>query len=78
MKIQGSRHRDQRVVLAVHPFTTSSFTKDANEFVRMIDTKIVLIDGETLARLMIDHDVGVSAVRSYDLKRIDCDYFSED
>ena len=70
--LQG--HRARKGVF----LTTSSFTKDANEFVRMIDSKIVLIDGETLARLMIDHNVGVSAVRSYDLKRIDSDYFSED
>lgn len=70
--LQG--HRARKGVF----ITTSSFTKDANEFVRMIDSKIVLIDGETLATLMIDHNVGVSAVRSYDLKRIDSDYFSED
>jgi restriction system protein len=70
--LQG--HRARKGVF----LTTSSFTKDANEFVRMIDSKIVLIDGETLATLMIDHNVGVSAVRSYDLKRIDSDYFSED
>ncbi|MGH7265561.1 MAG: restriction endonuclease [Candidatus Rokuibacteriota bacterium] len=70
--LQG--HRARRGVF----ITTSSFTKDAQEFVRMIDSKIVLIDGQTLAGLMIDHNVGVSAVRSYDLKRIDSDYFSEE
>jgi len=35
----------------------------------------VLIDGETLARLMIEYDVGVSKVKSYDVKKIDTDYF---
>jgi restriction system protein len=70
--LQG--HRARKGVF----ITTSSFTKDANEFVRVIDSKIVLIDGETLARLMIDHSVGVSAVRTYDLKRIDSDYFTEE
>jgi restriction system protein len=35
----------------------------------------VLIDGETLARLMIEYNVGVSKVKSYDVKKIDTDYF---
>ena len=38
---------------------------------------MVLIDGETLANLMIDHGVGVSLQRSYEVKRVDSDYFSE-
>jgi hypothetical protein len=39
--------------------------------------KVVLIDGETLANLMIDHSVGVSLQRSYAVKLVDSDYFSE-
>jgi restriction system protein len=39
--------------------------------------KVVLIDSETLAKLMIDHGVGVSLQRSYEVKRVDSDYFSE-
>jgi restriction system protein len=38
---------------------------------------VVLIDGETLDNLMIDHSVGVSLQRSYEVKRVDSDYFSE-
>jgi restriction system protein len=38
---------------------------------------VVLIDRDTLANLMIDHSVGVSLQRSYEVKRVDCDYFSE-
>lgn len=57
--------------------TTSSFTKEAEEFARSIDTKIILIDGERLAGLMFDHSVGVSSYGSYELKRIDTDYFEE-
>jgi restriction system protein len=57
--------------------TTSSFTKDAEEYVSRIDNKIVLIDGESLAQLMIDHSVGVTTVASYDIKRVDLDYFTE-
>ena len=58
--------------------TTSHFSKDATEYVKMIEKKIVLIDGEMLAQLMIDHNLGVSTTTSYEIKRIDIDYFEED
>jgi restriction system protein len=58
--------------------TTSAFTKDAREYAEKIESKIVLIDGETLAQLMIDHNIGVSSVASYILKKMDNDYFIED
>ncbi|RYE43397.1 MAG: restriction endonuclease [Sphingobacteriales bacterium] len=57
--------------------TTSSFTKDALEYVPKNETKIVLIDGDQLAQYMIDHNLGVSKVNSYEVKRIDSDYFEE-
>jgi restriction system protein len=43
-----------------------------------IDSKIILIDGPTLAHHMVDFKVGVSAVRSYDLLKVDSDYFTEE
>ncbi len=58
--------------------TTSTFTKEAKEYAEKIESKIVLIDGDTLAQLMIDHDIGVSSMVSYSVKRIDNDYFSEE
>jgi len=58
--------------------TTSSFSKDAIEYADKIESKIVLIDGETLAQLMIDHDIGVSNYMTYTLKKVDNDYFSEE
>ena len=58
--------------------TTSDFSSDAEDYVSRIDAKVVLIDGETLAQLMIDHNVGVSTVSSYDIKKVDSDYFSEE
>ena len=58
--------------------TTSAFSKDALEYVKRIERTIVLIDGEALAQLMIDHDVGVSTLESYVLKRVDLDFFIED
>lgn len=58
--------------------TTSDFTKEAVEFVRNIDTKVVLINGTLLASLMIDHNVGVSLAMNYEIKKIDSDYFLEE
>jgi restriction system protein len=58
--------------------TTSTFSKDAIEYTPKNETKIVLIDGEQLAQLMIDHGIGVSTVISYEIKRIDNDYFEEE
>jgi restriction system protein len=58
--------------------TTSSFSAEAVEFASRIDSKIVLIDGAALAKHMIDHNVGVSVSRSYEIKKIDSDYFSEE
>jgi len=57
--------------------TTSRFTDDAKQYVLNIDVKVVLVDGNRLAHLMIDHNVGVSTVARYELKKIDSDYFSE-
>ncbi len=58
--------------------TTAGFTKDAREFAERLQSKrIVLIDGELLAELMIRFDVGVREVRSLQIKRIDLDYFEE-
>lgn len=61
--------------------TTSAFSKRAKEYVSAIDsrdTKIILIDGHQLAQFMIQHNVGVSVVKSYEIKRVDSDYFAEE
>jgi len=58
--------------------TTSKFTSEAQDYVSRIGSKIVLINGEQLAQLMIDHNVGVSVSTTYEIKRIDSDYFSEE
>jgi restriction system protein len=57
--------------------TTSTFTKDARDYTPRNETKIVLIDGEELAQLMIDYNLGVSLQRTYEIKRLDGDYFEE-
>jgi restriction endonuclease Mrr len=58
--------------------TTSRFTDSAKNAVKEnAGLKIVLIDGHQLAQLMIDHDVGVSIEKTYEIKRVDSDYFAE-
>jgi restriction system protein len=57
--------------------TTSTFTGEALRSVAEYSARIVLIDGQTLAELMIDHDVGVSITTAYHLKRLDSDFFDE-
>ena len=69
--LQGQRARKGVFI------TTSNFTRDAKEYVDTIDSKIVLIDGNQLAQFMIDHNVGVSIERTYEIKRVDSDYFAE-
>jgi restriction system protein len=43
-----------------------------------VESKVILIDGAALASFMIEHGVGVAPVASYELKRVDSDYFAEE
>lgn len=67
--LQGQRARKGVFI------TTSSFTREAQVYAAAIQTTIVLVDGAQLAELMIDHGVGVTSVKKYEIKRIDSDYF---
>jgi restriction system protein len=58
--------------------TTSRYTNEAREYQPRNETKIVLIDGEQLAGLMIDHNLAVSTVNTFEIKRIDNDYFGDE
>lgn len=58
--------------------TTSHFTREATDYAAQMDTKIVLIDGEKLSQLMIDYNLGVSVQNTYEIKKIDSDYFEEE
>jgi restriction system protein len=55
--------------------TTSDFNQNAVEYAGMLSQKVILIDGKRLADLMIEYQIGVSAIRTITLKRIDSDYF---
>lgn len=69
--LQGQRARKGIMI------TTSTFSKEANDYSSRIENKIVLIDGEQLAQLMIDHGLGVSPVAVFEVKKMDSDYFTE-
>jgi restriction system protein len=69
-----AEHRAKKGVF----ITTSSFTKEALASATKHDARIVLIDGEKLATLMIDHGLGVTLAASYDVKRVDSDYFVDE
>ena len=58
--------------------TTSAFTREAIEFAANIEAKVVLIDGDRLAELMIKHNVGCTPHQTFVVKRIDSDYFTEE
>ncbi len=58
--------------------TTSSFTKEAVEYAKNTTVKVVLVDGDRLANLMIENCLGVSTTQTYEIKKVDTDYFEED
>ena len=70
--LQGQRARKGVFI------TSSTFSADAMRYAASIQTTIVLLDGATLAELMIDHGVGVATTKRIDIKRVDSDYFAEE
>ena len=55
--------------------TTSAFSSEAREYAASVSPRVILVDGEQLADLMIDHGVGVAVEHAYEVNRIDLDYF---
>lgn len=58
-------------------FTASSFSDQARQYASNVETKVVLIDGQKLADLMIEYGVGVSTKSTYEVKSIDTDFFAD-
>jgi restriction system protein len=58
--------------------TTSRFSADARNYADRVSSRIVLLDGNDLTRLMLRHNVGVEVAETYEIKRIDEDYFAEE
>jgi restriction system protein len=55
--------------------TTSQFTREAKEYAQHLETKLILIDGQQLAELMVEYNIGVVANGCYEVKKLDLDYF---
>lgn len=66
-------HRTRKGVF----ITTTSYSREAREYVQNLEAKVALIDGTTLAKYMIEFDMGVSLVETYAVKRLDSDFFDE-
>ena len=59
--------------------TTSSFTREAIEYAKkQLQVKLILVDGSMLTKLMIEYNLGVSVENTYEIKRIDMDYFDDE
>lgn len=58
--------------------TTSGFSREALEYAEGVSPRVILVDGQELAQLMIEHGVGVTVNRKYEIKRLDLDYFAMD
>jgi len=58
--------------------TTGRFAEPARSYVQGLTAKVILVDGEQLARYMIDYNVGVTLRASYEVKKLDLDYFLEE
>jgi restriction system protein len=55
--------------------SSSTFSADAQQYADTVSPRVILVDGPTLAGLMVDHDVGVAPSTAYVLKKMDEDYF---
>ncbi len=72
-KFFGALH-GQRATKGVF-ITTSNFSREATQYADGVTPRVILVDGKELAQLMIEHGVGVTASRAYELKRVDLYYF---
>ncbi|MGC1272946.1 MAG: restriction endonuclease [Planctomycetaceae bacterium] len=70
--LQGQRARKGIFI------TTSSFTKDASDYAKVIDSRLILMDGDELTNLMIDYGIGVADIATYTIRRLDSDYFTQE
>lgn len=57
--------------------TTSDYSREARSYVKTLPKSIVLVNGEELAKYMIEYNVGVTVKKAYEVKRIDIDYFED-
>jgi restriction system protein len=58
--------------------TTGTFSNEAFKYAENLDTKIILIDGHYLTELLFEYNLGVSISKTYEIKKVDSDYFIEE
>jgi restriction system protein len=75
-KFVGALH-GQRAKKGVF-ITTGNFSNDATNYVKNIDPRVILIDGDKLVNYMIDFNLGTTTATTYEIKKVDSDYFTED
>jgi len=69
--LQGQRARKGIFI------TTSKFSKESIEYVSKIEQRVVLLDGNQLGEYMLDHNIGVTIDKVYEIKKMNFDYFEE-
>lgn len=57
--------------------TTCNFSNDAKEYISKIDSKIVLVDANQLGEYLIDNNIGIMTEKTYQIKKVNSDYFEE-
>ena len=58
--------------------TTSKFAKTAEDYAKSVSQRVILVDGNRLGELMIEHDIGVTTAQTVSVKRIDSDHFEDE
>jgi restriction system protein len=57
--------------------TTSRFSQDAYSYADKVNARVVLIDGQTFASVLVEHNIGAQDSETFVLKRVDEDYFDD-
>ena len=73
--IEGSTSRMKESLLMSKEAYAFNNSQKSIEYASLIESRIILIDGAQLSKLMVEHNVGVSTVGQYEVKKIDTDYF---
>ena len=75
----GKPHKMKEIKVIVASITTARFTKEAVAYAeKQHTTKVVLVDGAMLTKLMIEYNLGVSTETMYEIKKLDTDFFNDE
>lgn len=77
IEIEVDSNQTPQEIIEKSYVTTSYFSKDAYDFVSKVHSRIILIDGDELSKLLYEHGIGVRLEMRFDVKKIDEGYFSD-